>query len=265
MDNDCPLEDPFDVWFEAAAARVGEDRKKLTVEAFLDKIPTSKVDLAWTPGLAETAGSALLSRGTVRARLQSLHRNDPAFRASVDAMLRDEGYMREAASKERAGACTEQKVCRRSVTAPTMAIYDGTSRVTFQRSAATAGVSYVREGEGTVHEVPAVSCDASDAPAACRDVSVPDVDADDMAPTLQDHPKASQYRVHFHNRGLHERYLVQNAVQAYGTLDARTAREECAVQLCARNADSCPAPHCRVDGDGACVPDATRIDAVGLR
>lgn len=264
VDADCPLDNAFDVWFDAASERMPKDGTKMSVHTFLQRVAddASKVDLAWSTTHPEVQRDEKVKKSTLRSRLESLHKKDATFRASVSSMLREEGHMRQASLKEREGACTSEKVCKRSVTHPTTLLYDGTERVAFQQTD-DGEIMYVRGDEGVARRLRATSCDTSDAPSECRDAKVAVVDSRNMTPTLTTHATAEHYRLHFHGREGKETYLVGNVLEAYGTIDAQEVRASCAAQLCERNAAECPAPHCRIDeSSGGCVADAARVPSV---
>ena len=264
VDADCPLEKPFDVWFDATSEMVKHDART-TVHTFLNAVAdrATKVDFEWTASKPEVTSTDKVRRSTLRARLQQLHRTDEASRASVDKMFQEE--MKTSVANAKDGACAATtKTCRRSLTTPTTSIFDGKQRVTFQRTA-SGKVTYTRDGEGIVRDILARSCDAEDAPDACRDPSVEDVHSGNMAPSLSTSaPIRPSYRLHFTSSdGSTERLIVGNTIDAYGTIDA-TTRDTCAAQLCARNADACPAPHCQMDGT-SCVPNPEKTASVNLR
>ena len=264
VDADCSLDKPFDVWFDATSELVKSDART-TVHTFLNAVAdrATKVDFEWTASKPEVTSTDKVRRSTLRARLEKLHRTDETFRASVDKMLQEE--MASTVTNAKTGAClATTKTCKRSLTVPTTSIFNGKQRVTFQRTA-TGKVTYTRDGEDITRDILSTSCDADDAPDACRDPSVEDVDNGNMAPVLgTSAPIRPSYRLHFTSAdGATERLIVGNSIDAYGTIDA-TTRDTCAAQLCARNADECPAPHCQLDG-ASCIPNPVKTASVNLK
>ena len=178
----------------------------------------------------------------------------------MDGALRAEPRVAQEAARRRAGACVAGACRAGPAPAPSVALYDGTAPVAFQQRA-DGGLAYSRAGR--VRDVPAEACDGTAAPAECRDPTVPAAPLAAGAPTLVpgEARVAPGYRVEFADGG---QFYVRNAVQVYGTLDAQAAREGCAAALCELNAATCPAPHCRRDGD-ACVPAPDKVADVRLR
>ena len=242
-DADCPLPDAFGVWYKRAHALV-KPGETTSVRRFLEQVRDQHApDLAWKGA----------PQGTLTKRkLQIFYERNEAFRAAVDATLHHGTDWAEATHAARQGACVAGACAAR--VDPTTRLFDGRASVTFLRGADGA---LVYERDGAVHaRLRTQACDASDAPAACR--SAPLL----ASTTLRAGKDAVRdaYRVRL---GGVER-LVRNRLET-GEGDADSAKADCAAQLCARNADACPAPYCSVDAAGGCVPDPGHVAHVELR
>jgi len=281
QDDECPARtSEFSAWFDAVASEHGlSNGSRLRVAQFLADIKEAEgASFSWSADRAELRATYPMGPSSMKKTLKRMYDEDAAFRGAVTAMARDEeGVIKSAIDAQRVGACDRtRKVCTHGpgVAAPALTLFDGTQTVTFQRHA-DGGVAHTRGG--VVGGTRVASCDADDAPALCRDASVPEVARTaDGVPTLSARADrvAPYYRVSFRrDDGSDDRYLVSNAVEAYGTLDPvahgehtySSAQWQCAVQLCKRNATGCPASHCRVNDDAECVPRVDKVKHVGTR
>lgn len=261
--SDCPLKDPFGTWFDTVVEKVNVPAKS-TVRDFLNSVADDNnvVNLEWSANRPEVTSGGKIRKYMLRSRLQRLHTLDPKFRESVDKMLKQETYLKDAVALKNDGECsTVTKQCRNSSTGPTLAVYDGKENIDFSRNA-NGDLSYQRKGVS--YPIHAWSCDGEGAPSECLAVDALDITGD--TPSLQPgtHPVKPTYRVNFteSDTGKVDKYIVSNSVEVKNS-DNAAAKTECAATLCSRNANQCPAPHCKLE-DSKCVPDDKRIDSVGL-
>ena len=188
-----------------------------------------------------------------------MHRSDGVFRDSVKAtvvsddkyLARYEETMRGAC---RTGRCTEND---RQRPTPTVQLFDGGHDITLFDT--DGGVNFTI-GKGRPSSIEIQSCEAENAPRECRENSS-QVHVLTEPRLSRSTPVAPYYRFRFSEDGTE--YLLQNTVSVRGT-DLSQMKERCATTLCEVNSRDCPAPHCRRDGIGRCLPSKTHIHAVQL-
>lgn len=260
-DDDCPVGQPFDVWFKGALKTVENTRQfasdgKMRVNDFLKHVDAQS-SIEGLPTSVKSTSSRLIKRD-LKTELGQLYETNAQFRTTVDKMAAEEERVEfwQARSEDQRMACQmkdERRVCVRNgqamTTTPTTRIYDGRgSAVAFTQNMDDAHSLLYTHGEVT-RSVSAVRCDGTDL-AACTDPDIVEVRGE--RPTLASEQVRDHYRVKFQRSGANDAtYIVQNKLQAYGMPGSHA--DTCATKLCERNADACPAPHCRVDGK-ACVP-----------
>ena len=226
VDADCPLSVPaFDVWFAEAHKSAKGTR---SAHAFLEALDHPDV----TSTLPPSKRKAKTLQG-VRTELRNMYENDPAFRTSVDAMLRDE--YADAVAKKRY-ACDAHNRCSKAPTPVVRTTIVDETPVAFM----LRGVNKVEylDSDGVTREAHAVPCAETTKCRNQREYGFGDATRVQVDPTT--------------DRGFVLRFRDGHDVYVANALHAKS-EGECAVQLCARNADACPAPLCRLD-EGECVP-----------
>ena len=267
VDSDCPISDSdaFEAWFDAVNERTAAGTT--SVPAFLQAAAedATKVELCYDDTAAAVKDRSKLRKATLRARLEGLYRTDPTFHSSVSESVRSEPRVAQEAAKKRSSSCMDGACRAGPAPSPSTSLFDGTTPIAFQRRSG-GGLAYTRGGEDATRDVPAEACEGISAPSECRDPAVPVVAGvrGSRPPMLipGQATVAPGYRVEFADGA---NFYVRNAVQVYGTLDSQAARESCGAALCQHNAGACPAPHCRIDGAGECVPDPERVHEVRFR
>ena len=258
-DVDCHSpEKEFDIWFDSLADKLQGSASASQALALAAEHST-KTDFRWSTTPSSTAST----RKELRARLHDLHQTDSQLQTSVRDALRHDRALRAELKEDMRDSCREGR-CVHQVVHPSVNLYDGKATLVFQKT--DAGLTVARDG-GMPRRLNARSCDAPDAPSECRlDYAAHDVDSQNIAPTLSPGaPVVAAFRLHFRDaRGNHERFLVSNAVEAHGAIDALQVREDCASRLCERNSHQCPAPHCTLDAQQVCVPNPGRVASVAL-
>ena len=257
-DSDCPLPETslFDAWFDTVQANAFQGTK-MKAKRFVDRVNATltRSSIDYDVKRMSTANANSLTLMEMRRTLLNLFNSDDAFHDSVKTAVNDEPKFKSARSTSNEGACMRGR-CNwsESTPRPTLKLFNGKIRATFQRDPVNDKVSFSND-DGVV-DVHAVRCDASSsANSICEEEDEakvrelkPDNGTSKISLIPGSTPVSDGYRLRFGDAV----YAVSNRYQLpSGTEDAPAV---CAQLLCQRNRDACPAPYCMKSGD-SCVPN----------
>lgn len=251
VDRDCPLTDTseFDLWFDTLVdeLQIRKEGKPFSGNDFLERVENfaMKTSVSY-PKTQELNVVQKISK--VRSQLQEVFDRDGGFRDSVKEMMHRERVLIQAHKEAVKGECVAGGCSTSLPSKPRTVHFDGKRTLVF--TADTEGsVSYTTDTGKVVPVVGAVLCGKTNqGDDACTDSSIPEIVQDQLRAGVD--KKAETYR--WISGG--SSYLIPNAISAFGTIDSTETKEACARRLCSVNEDQCPAPYCKLEGSGKCIP-----------
>lgn len=204
-------------------------------------------DLVWSEDKVRALGcTGSCSEARLKSVLGTLLQGDEAFRASVDTLLEEDADFAAARQQALAGLCAADGKCAArprdsevNRVRPSTRLHDGSSSSSTSTTLSKGPdgtVFYTRDG--VTREAHAERCTDANARECTFATPLPSLTLDATSSL------ATTYRVQFGD----DEYLVMNSVSARDP-------SECRAALCAHNAgEACPAPLCRREGEGKCVP-----------